>query len=438
MRIMACEQTSSAASNHGQEDSKRIDVMFLCDEWKSCKGGLSTFNREFAVNLAETTRDSINVHCYVAQSDEQSREDARKHGVNLITARRIPGSSDPLDWLKIPPPELPNPDIVVGHGRKFGTPAYFIVQTTKCKWMHFVHVFCEDLGKFKSTQSAAVDTIEENEKKHKNEIELCKAADVVVAVGSRLQQKYSRSLPNVEVQRITPGILQKFFSESSRKDRSVVKTFNVFMFGRASFEDLTLKGYDIVANAIGSLDKMFELTFVGSSPGEHRKIEQWFLDNTNISRNKITIRSYCYAQDELKMMFHQSDMIALPSRTEGFGLVALEAISAGIPVLVAGESGIAEALLKVDGGQSFIVKSDDAKVWAQRIQQLSSQSPEERENSAKLLRDNYDKTYPWRSECERFKRMIQDLPKSRNGMFTKPFCYTSSFPSSYNACVCGN
>ena len=123
------------------------------------------------------------------------------------------------------------------------------------------------------------------------------------------------------------------------------------------------------------------------------------------------------------------DMIALPSRTEGFGLVALEAISAGIPVLVAGESGIAEALLKVDSGHSFIVESDDAKVWAQRIQQLSSQSPEERENNAKLLRDNYDKTYQWRSECERFKRMIQDLAKRRNGMFSKPFCYTSSFPS---------
>ena len=73
---MACEQTSSAASDHGrQEDSRRIDVMFLCDEWKSSKGRLSTFNREFPVNLAETTRDNINVHCYVAQSDEQSKED---------------------------------------------------------------------------------------------------------------------------------------------------------------------------------------------------------------------------------------------------------------------------------------------------------------------------------------------------------------------------
>ena len=423
---MASDQTLSAASNdERQKDSKRIGVMFLCDEWRSSKGGLSTFNREFAVNLAETASDSIKVHCYVAQSDELGREDARQHGVNLITAQSIPGSTDPLDWLKIPPRELRNPDIVVGHGRKFGTPAYCIVQTAKCKWMHFVHVFCEDLGKFKATQSATVDTIEENEKKHKSEIELCKAADVVVAVGSRLQQKYSRSLGNVMVERITPGILQTFFTESLQLNRSVVKNFNVFMFGRASFEDLTLKGYDIVANAIGSLsDEMLALTFVGSYPGEHRKIEQWFLENTRISRNQITIRSYCNEQDELKMMFHQSDMVALPSRTEGFGLVALEAISAGIPVLVARESGIAEALHDVEGGKSVIVESNDHEVWAQRIQELSSQSPEERENSAKLLRGNYRKTYPWSNECERFRTMIQDLVESSNGRFTMSPCST--------------
>ena len=418
---MACGQSSSAASR------PTINVMFLCDEWKSSKGGLSTFNREFAINLAKATSDSIKVHCYVSQSDEPSREDARQHGVELITARNIPGSGDPLDWLKIPPSELPNPDIVVGHGRKFGAPAYFIAQTAKCKWIHFVHVFCEDLGKFKATQSAAVDTIEENEKKHKSEIELCKAADVVVAVGSRLQQKYSNCLPHVKVEIITPGIFEKFLNESSQlfKDKLVKKKFSVFMFGRASFEDLTLKGYDIVANAIGSLGKMFELTFVGSSPGEHTKIGQWFLNNTKISRNQITIRGYCNEENELKMMYYASDIIVLPSRTEGFGLVALEAISAGIPVLVAGETGIAEALLEVEGGESVIVESDDPEEWARRIQLLSKQSRGEREKSAKLLRENYNKTYSWSIECKRFNRMIKDL--ALNGMFTKPICSTTAF-----------
>ena len=422
--IMACAKASTAASSaeEEQKEPRLIDVMFLCDEWKSSKGGLSTFNREFAINLAKTTTDSMEIHCYVSKSDDRDREDARQHGVNIITARSVPGSTDPLDRLKIPPPELPHPDIVIGHGRKFGTSACLIVRATKCKWFQFVHVFCEDLGKYKKTAVAATDTIEENEKKHKMEIELCEAADAVVAVGSRLQEKYSRSLPNVKVEIITPGIFEKFSSESQLAiDRSVVRKFNVFMFGRASFEDLTLKGYDIVANAIGSLGKKFELTFVGSSPGEHQKVEEWFLEKTCITRNQLTIRGFCSEQDELRAMFHQSDLVALPSRTEGFGLVALEAISAGIPVLVSGESGIAEALQEVEGGKSVIVESDDdANEWAQRIKGVSSQSPEERKTSAVQLRENYKKIYSWSTECDRFKRMIENLHvvENANGMLT--------------------
>ena len=404
-------------------ESKRIDVLFLCDEWKSSKGGLSTFNRAFAISLANTATDEIKVHCYVSQSSESDREDARKNGVNIITAQSIPGTSDRLEWLRLPPPELPNPDVVIGHGRKFGTPAYYIVRTTNCKWVQFVHVFCEDLGKHKVAESAEVDTIEENEKKNKSEIELCKAADMAVAVGSRLQRKYSRSVPKIEI--ITPGILEKFASESELlKASSVVKTFNVFMFGRAAFEDLRLKGYDVVANAIGSLGNKFELTFVGSPTGGHRKIENWFINHTSITRNQITIRSYCNDQDELKRMFHESDLVAMPSRTEGFGLVALEAISAGIPVLVTGESGIAEALEKVEGGTSVVVESDDPNEWSCRIQELSMKNREERNDSAIHLRENYKKRYSWSTQCKRFKERILVLMKESfrgncvNGMLT--------------------
>ena len=266
----------------------------------------------------------------------------------------------------------------------------------------------------------------------KMEIKLCTAADAVVAVDSRLQQKYSRSLPNLRVEIMTPGIMENVCNESieSGEYGGVLsrtlndKTFNVFMFGRATFEDLTLKGYDIVANAIGSLGKEFELTFVGSSPCEHRNVEQWFLQKTCIKRKQITIRGYCTEQDELKEMFHQSDLVALPSRTEGFGLVGLEVISCGVPILVSGESGLAEALQNVEGGNTVIVGSDEDE-WARRISEVSSQSPEERQANARQLRENYRKVYSWKAECERFNRLIENVVKTANGestSFNFSFC----------------
>ena len=413
---MASSKASTAVSNLQEQKEQVIDVVFLCDEWKSSKGGLSTFNREFAINLAETTTSSMKIHCYVSKSDDQDREDARQHGVNLITAQSIPGSNDSLERLKFPPSELPNPHLVVGHGRKFGRCAYFLVQATKCQWIQFLHVYCEDLGKYKKSTIAATDSIEENEAKHKMEIELCKAADAVIAVGSRLQQKYSRSLPTVKVEIITPGIFEKFSCESQFALQRSVKNFHVFLFGRATFEDLSLKGYDIVANAIGSLGKNFQLTFVGSPPGGHKKVEQWFLENTCINRYQLTIRGYCSDPEELKMMFYQPDLVALPSRTEGFGLVALEAISAGVPILVSGESGIAEALREVEGGNTVIVESDeDADEWARRIRETSEESARETEAKAMRLRENYRKVYSWRTECARFRRVIENVMKTANG-----------------------
>ena len=401
---------SSMPSTSGSE-SQCINVMFLCEEWMSSKGGLPTFNREFAISLAKISNGEIKVHCYVSRSSESDREDARKNSVNLITATSIPGTSDPLDWLRIPLPELSHPDIVIGHGRKFGVPAYCIAKTTNCKWVQFVHVFCEDLGKFKQAVAENTDTIEENEKKHKSEISLCKAADAVVAVGTRLQLKYSRCLPDRVVHVITPGIFEKFVSLAVKKAGQVTndqEEFSIFVFGRGTFEDLSLKGYDVIADAVGSLGEKFKMTFVGSPEGQHRKIEEWLLQETRITRDQVTIRGYC-DQEELKRMFLEADLVALPSRTEGFGLVALEAISAGVPVLVTSESGLAKALEEVEGGHLAVVKSGNQEEWVQKIKQLSMQNPEERCDGAVRLREEYCKIYSWDTQCAKFKKIVQDL-----------------------------
>ena len=404
MKKTTDEVSLSSPSQSDRVESKR-NVLFVCDEWNSSKGGISTFNREFVINLAKTSRNDFAIHCYVCQSSESDRDDARKHGVNIITAKSIPGTSDRLEWLRLPPSELAHLDVVIGHGRKFGTPSYCIVQNTNCKWVQFVHVSCEDLGKYKQTET---DAVEENEKKHKEEIKLCKESNAVVAVGSRLQQKYSRCLPDTNVHCITPGILDKFVSLSDQKLANVSHgpdEFSVFVFGRGSYEDLALKGYDIIANAVSSLEEKFKMTFVGSPEGQHRNIMDWFLQNTNITRRQLTVRGYCN-QDEVREMFYAADLVAMPSRTEGFGLIALEAISAGVPVLLTSESGIAEALKKVDGGESVIIDSEDPKEWSQKIRSLSKNKPDERLNTAINLRESYNKTFPWDTQCEKFKEII--------------------------------
>ena len=202
--------------------------------------------------------------------------------------------------------------------------------------------------------------------------------------------------------------MDEFVSLSDQKLANVSHSpdeFSVFVFGRGSYEDLALKGYDIIANALGSLGEKFKMTFVGSPEGQHRNIMDWFLQNTNITRRQLTVRGYCN-QDEVKEMFYAADLVAMPARTEGFGLIALEAISAGVPVLLTSESGIAKALEQVDGGKSVIIESEDPNEWSEKIRTLYEKKPEERINTSMKLRESYNKTFPWDTQCEKFKDII--------------------------------
>lgn len=65
IRSMYVNQSHLIGVHVCDDVSQRIDVTFNCGEWGSSKGGLSTFNRVFAVNLAKAVSDQIKVHCSV-------------------------------------------------------------------------------------------------------------------------------------------------------------------------------------------------------------------------------------------------------------------------------------------------------------------------------------------------------------------------------------
>ena len=64
------------------------------------------------------------------------------------------------------------------------------------------------------------------------------------------------------------------------------------------------------------------------------------------------------------------DLVIMPSRTEGFGLTALEALSAGLPVLAGHNSGFSKALQKVKFGEHYVVNSDKPEDWSKAIKKV--------------------------------------------------------------------
>jgi D-inositol-3-phosphate glycosyltransferase len=80
------------------------------------------------------------------------------------------------------------------------------------------------------------------------------------------------------------------------------------------------------------------------------------------------------SREELADLFAMAKITLLPSRSETFGLVALESAASGTPVVGYNGSGIAESI--ADGISGVLVDSRDPEEWASTIALLLSDTPE--------------------------------------------------------------
>ena len=372
-----------------------LKISPLADEWGSSKGGLSTLNREMCKGLAELP--DVSVTLVVPEYTEEEKEDASKCEVTLYKVETMTGFT-PIQSLAFPPEECKF-DVVMGHGHKFGPSANVAAENRGCKRVHVVHTASEELAMFKKRQQ---ETIPEGEKKHKLEVDLSKTADVIVGIGPKLTESIKSSLrrhkKEKDVINLTPGIFPEFSElEQAPEER---EKFRTLVFGRGNEEDFELKGYDIAARAIAGLkDHSYHLVFVGAPEGKQEQVKESLL-KCEISPRQLTVRSYRESRESLADLFSEADLAIMPSRTEGFGLAALEALSAGLPILVSDNSGFGQALEKIPFGMSFVVESDEPDEWGRAIKRARKKSRDVRLEEAKALRYYYDRKYKWLEQCE--------------------------------------
>ena len=347
---------------------------------------------------------------YLPQCSEEDKRAAAAHNVCIIEAEEIPGY-DPSDWLATIPRDH-QMDFVIGHGIHLGRQVPIIKRVHReCKWIQVVHTDPEELGMFQNY----ADSIAEGERKHETEVKLCKLADQVVAIGPKLAEAFSRYLRSCgkdqDVLNLTPGIFSEFADVTQAVEER--GRFRVLVFGRGDSEDFYLKGYDIAAHAVAELCKheqhIFKLVFVGVPKGEEEKVKEMLLKE-GIPQSQLIVRSY-KEREQLAAQFCEADLAIMPSRSEGFGLAALEALSAGLPVLVSGNSGLGDALKGLPFGWSCVVNSEDANEWAKAIRTIHYKKRKLRLWEAVKVRESYAEEYQWKGECgklvERMLNIIQ-------------------------------
>ena len=384
---------------------RTLKVTLLSSEWSSTKGGVSTINRELAIQLAK--HSDVEVSVYLPKCSEKDKNDADRYDVCLLQAEEIPGYADPVDWLaRIPEGHVIH--CVIGHGVKLGKQVQFIKHHHDCKWIQVIHTDPEELVMF-TTNAGAISKCEEE---HKSEVTLCELSDQVVAVGPKLAEAFSGYLrpyrKDQDVFNLTPGIFSEFADVHQASEER--RTFSVLLLENSDSEDLQLKGYDIAAQAVAMLKDMpqpYKLKVVGVQSGKEEEVTKMLLKE-GISRDQLVVRG----RKNLAKQFCEVDLAIMPSKSEGFGLPALEALSAGLPVLVSGNSGLGEALKNVRHGLNCVVNSDDPKEWAKKIKSVRQKRRNVRLDEMRLIIAEYAKHYSWEEQC---KFLVQRMMNMTSG-----------------------
>lgn len=108
---------------------------------------------------------------------------------------------------------------------------------------------------------------------------------------------------------------------------------------------------------------------------------------------RIDIRVFEYSSNESNIAedIQSASVVMMPSRAEGFGLVAIEAIAAGRPVLVSDRSGYADILQAIcpDYARHFVVLTNDdldmdGEAWSNALERVLR----DRETAFGMARDH--------------------------------------------------
>ena len=377
----------------------------LSSEWRSSTDGdFSTINRELAIQLAK--HPNVDVSVFLPNCSGEDRSSAEYHNVKLIEADRLPGL-DPVFSLSFPPRNH-TMDCVISYGVHLGRIIPSIKKDHNCKWIQVVYSAPEEGGMYKS--------ISESEKMLKAEIALCRMADQVITIGPKPGEAYKHHLlpvkQEVDVFELTPSILSEFLEvEQATEER---RTFSILLCeSRDSCEDFIGKGYYIAAEAIAMLkDQFYKLKVVCPAGGKGNILEEKLLHH-DICLSHLIFCGFYDSREALADLFCGVDLAIMPSRTESFGITALGALSAGLPVLVSGNSGFGEALKQVPLGSQSVVDSEDPRDWAKEIKHVRQKERKLRLSESRLLRRYYLERYSWEETCKNL------VIKMRNLVFGK-------------------
>ncbi len=163
----------------------------------------------------------------------------------------------------------------------------------------------------------------------------------------------------------------------------------VLSWGRVQFE----KGFQVLARAMGiARARVPGIECVIAGRGSYLPELQAQIDVEGVS--DIMHLTGFVADPALRLLTQRAGCVVIPSLYEPFGLVALEALAAGAPLIVARTGGLSELILDTDAGLTFEPgRADDLANCIERVLNDQYLAAELQRNARELI----ERKYSWKA-----------------------------------------
>jgi D-inositol-3-phosphate glycosyltransferase len=224
----------------------------------------------------------------------------------------------------------------------------------------------------------------ESDLRLKHECNLSNLADRLTANTTVEKQQLVRfyGAPSSRIRIVPPGVdLSRFNPIEQGYAKSVIgipRRHRMILFaGRIE----RLKGIDTLFRAVALLKERRPdwdwanmcVSVIGGDPSEEGQRENEEMGRLHDLRDALGLQDLiaflgARDQDALHFYFSAAELLVMPSHYESFGMVALEAMACGTPVIASDVGGLTTLVL--DGKNGYRVKVNDAEAMARAIEKL--------------------------------------------------------------------
>lgn len=184
-------------------------------------------------------------------------------------------------------------------------------------------------------------------------------ADAALALTEDMKQKM-QDICGREISVVPNGIDIKRFKISSSGGKKAGNSKTIIFVGRLH----PVKGVQYLIEAMAIIHREMpdvKLVIVGDGT-ERLRLEEL---RENLDLNGCIQFAGQVPQERIPKIMHQADIFALPSLSESFGIVIIEAMAAGLPIVTTNVGGLPELIKNWENG--FVVEPKNPEAIAEKI-----------------------------------------------------------------------